>query len=315
MYFHLIFTFLAAVSGELINVQFEQNPQNYFDGTVKSFSKNYAREHIFGFNEEKACMLFKYGQKWKMYTEKFTTLERSEIFILAFPENDDNILPAICFEHNGHTYLIFKSNFTGQVFISREQNLKIISNFKFDNLKYDHQSKRLFLISNSIISEIELSYLEQFWLEQTTKDHSILKTYFISELEKNTTDFTFFDNHMYYILNGNVYKKQIGLNKNAIFIRKSNALVFNYLLYKHKETINLSKTPPILLYFLYLINTILIFIIAYVLKKAKILKRNGSSIDLSEYFDTVPPPIVMQSLTGYNSESGDQHPYKPRPQV
>lgn len=44
---------ISLSKGELINVRFIQNPRNFFDGDYKTFSKNFAREQMFGFNEEK----------------------------------------------------------------------------------------------------------------------------------------------------------------------------------------------------------------------------------------------------------------------
>lgn len=175
----------------------------------------------------------------------------------------------------------------------RGQNLKIIKNFKYDKLLYDHQSKRLFFIRYGLINEIELPYLEQFWFENEHKVYSILKTNFIAELPPNVTDYIIFDNNLFYIQNLDVYRLPIGDGMyNRKFITKSNAKTFTYLLYKTKSPVGLGKFPWH--YFLYMINVILICIAAYVLK---ILRSEHAlrSKEMSEYFDD-DMPVVMQSF-------------------
>ncbi|KAL3076222.1 hypothetical protein niasHT_038359 [Heterodera trifolii] len=180
------------------------------------------------------------------------------------------------FEYNGHSFTFFEDNESGETTIFRGHQHKIVQRLsKHGRIVFDHLSGRLFLIDKyqRRISEIELEYLEHWWLRKNQSSaHTILKSNFVAFLPPDKSDFTMVDNHVFVIRDQRIYKFYIG-----DYAKGNRALTF-------VTNSNDDAWIPIS----YLFNLFLIVLCTYILKQLRRVNRknplNGS--DSADYYSS-----------------------------
>ncbi|KAL3116262.1 hypothetical protein niasHT_002345 [Heterodera trifolii] len=195
---------------------------------------------------------------------------------------------------NVYTLHSYQNRESGETAIFRGHQQKIVQRLsKHGRVVFDHLSGRLFLIDKHQrrISEIELEYLEHWWLRKNQSSaHTILKSNFVAFLPPDKSDFTLVDNHVFVIRDQRIYEFHISDyakgNRALTFVTNSNDFRFNYLIYKPKdENINRGvfahlRMSDAWMPISYLFNLFLIILCTYILKQLRRVNRknplNGS---------------------------------------
>ncbi|KAL3119218.1 hypothetical protein niasHT_003505 [Heterodera trifolii] len=289
---------------ELINVDLTVDNQNYFDsGKYRTFSKDATAAQHFGYSWNTACRIEKCERdsEWAVSLQNVYTLHSYQSVFFEM-KSLVKMSPLACFEYNGHSFTFFEDSESGETTIFRGHQHKIVQRLsKHGRIVFDHLSGRLFLIDKyqRRISEIELEYLEHWWLRKNQSSaHTILKSNFVAFLPPDKSDFTMVDNHVFVIRDQRIYKFYIGDyakgNRALTFVTNSNDVRFNYLIYKPKDQnvrrgvfahLRMSDAwIPIS----YLFNLFLIVLCTYILKQLRRVNRknplNGS--DSADYYSS-----------------------------
>lgn len=280
----MLIIFLALilnVSGELLNYKIKINSPNYFDLNYIVISKNAASEKIFLYDDGTMCSIALSGRNIIAYTQKFTTFEKTYSNDFEISKHPNQLRIINCFNYNGHSYIIYKNKENDETVIIRgKNNFKIFETLKYDDLKFDYLSKKLYIINDYIIYNFYMEDFESFW--ETNTSYGAIRIDWASNLDFKTTDLIIIDDHIFIIKEGGIFKKKIH-DENYEFVTTTNSQKFNYIFYKSKSNTRWSETLNLYLLMVYGIEIFIIFIGVYILNCTKKIKKN------SEHF-----PILME---------------------
>ncbi|KAL3125857.1 hypothetical protein niasHT_000712 [Heterodera trifolii] len=297
---------------ELINVDLTVDNQNYFDsGKYRTFSKDATAAQHFGYSWNTACRIEKCERdnEWAISLQNVYTLHNYQSVFFKM-KSLVKMSPLACFEYNGHSFNFFEDRESGETAIFRGHQQKIVKRLsKHGRVVFDHLSGRLFLIDNHQrrISEIELEYLEHWWLRKNQSfAHTILKSNFVAFLPPDKSDFILVDNHVFVIRDQRIYKFHISDyakgNRALTFVTNSSDVHFNYIIYKPKDQdINRGvfahlRMSDAWMPISYLFNLFLIVLCTYILKQLRRVNQknplNGSGS--TDYYSN---PFIDDALS------------------
>ncbi|KAL3115086.1 hypothetical protein niasHT_017930 [Heterodera trifolii] len=309
---------------ELINVDLTVDNQNYLDsGNYRTFSKDATAQH-FGYSWNTVCRIEKCERdsEWAVSLQNVYTLHNYQSVFFEM-KSLIKMSPLACFEYNRHSFTFFEDRESGETAIFRGHQQKIVQRLsKHGRVVFDHLSDRLFLIDKhqKRISEIELEYLEHWWLRKNQSSaHTILKSNFVAFLPPDKSDFTLVDNHVFVIRDQRIYKFHIGDyvkgNRALIFVANSSDVRFNYLIYKPNDQNNNGgiiahlRMSDAWMPISYLFNLFLIVLCTYILKQLRRVNRksplNGSGG--SDYYSS---PFIDDAYSAQQQQLLQNMPYE-----
>lgn len=259
------------VNGELLNYKISIKTPNKFDENYIVLSKNAASENIYLFDDESMCSITLSGRNIVAYTQKFTTFEKSSSNNFEISKHPNQIRIINCFKYNGYSYIIYKNKETDEtVIIKGKNNFKIFETLKYDDIKFDYLTKKLYLINDFIIYNFYMEDFESFW--ETNTSYGAVRIDWASNLDFKITDLIIIDDHIFAIKDGGIFKKKIH-DKNYEYVTATNSEKFNYIFYKSKSVTKSSETSNFYLLVLYGMEILIIFIAVYILNCTKLIKK------------------------------------------
>lgn len=220
---------------KLIDAQIIQDQKNLFDNTYLIYSKKYHEQKIkiYGYDNQTVCLIDSIGDKiFISFESPYNYFATSKKLIM---NNSKQKYIQTCFNHNGHTFLIFK-NGNESTFI-RSGNEKILEfNIDYKKIIFDHIAGKLYMQIDYKIYKIDLDIIEKLWLK--TIPYKIrLKLEPIINLDPKWVDFIILNDTFFYINGHSIYKYFLDFNPSTIksfnpeFISNINSEFFNFLLF------------------------------------------------------------------------------------
>lgn len=281
---YIIGLMMACVSGEFIDYKITMNSPNYFDSKYIIVSKNYGDENIFGYDEDEACFIKVGPQNIIAYTQKMVSFEQTSGSLFENKRHPALIKIINCFKYNQNSYIIYKHlNNNESVIIKGKNNIKYFSNLNYEDIKYDYDSKNLYLIKNNMIYQVNMKNFEEIWKEIDNSLYGKIEIFQVSQLDNMTTDLIIMENNIFIIKQGMIYKRKLR-HSDYTFVGHTNSEKFNLIFFKPKYHSESSNPFNFYLIIPYIVEFIIIFIGLYIIKYTKLLKRNKN-----EHF-----PIFME---------------------
>lgn len=270
--FIILLTLTVITSGEVIEYKININPSNYFDSIYSTISKNSANEKIFGYDENNICFVQVTNRNIIAYTQNWQTFERTSDSLFEISRHPNQIKIINCFKFNRYSYIIYKYKDNNEIVMIKGKNNGKTLEISFDDIKYDYLSKKLYLINNSMIYDIEMNDFENIWKSTNKASDGYLKINLITTIDKTISDFLIIEDAIYIIKDNKIFKKKIE-EKDYNFVTTTNSLHFNYIFYKPNSDYNLGNSTNVYLLILYGMELLIIFIGLFVLNYSGIIKK------------------------------------------
>ena len=265
MFWLLIILFSRVNSFE---IQFS-NRSSYFDNSYFKIYQTSPYEKLYGFDKSRMCVLSRnIVSGWMVSIQPVNSVEKTGPTKISQYRDFD---PRACFFYNDHSYLIFQNK--NATSITRGWDQKIVTNFPFGELRFDHIETRLYLIQDNKIDEINLSSIEGMWISNNTN----LNYKTIGSMPSQYTDFMIVERKIYLINNKKIYRYDFGSNEILPkFVTNSDGELFTFSVFREYERIKISDSN-IWLFFLSIFDLIVLVICVSVIRFLKIRRRNNSS--------------------------------------
>lgn len=270
-----IFVFLINLAcSELIDYKISINSPNFFDKKYLILSKNYGDEKIFGYSDNEACFIQVNPRNLIAYTQELTTFKRSSSALFEFSAPHFKQIKIInCFNYNGNSYIIYKTKDKNEtIIIKGKSSKKYLSNFNYEDIKYDYIAKLLYLLKDNIIYEIDMESFERIWDSVDDLMYGNLKINQISRNDEKATDLIIIGGFIYIIKEGHIFKRKIN-KKDYKLVTATNSDKFNFLFFEPKLNIKLGDSSKLNNFIIYGLELILIIIGLYILNFTRLLKK------------------------------------------
>jgi hypothetical protein len=113
---------------------------------------------------------------------------------LLFPKDHIQFIqPQVCYKFSAYTFIITKHRMYNYTTIQRGSNARIIAEFKYDRLIYDHMKNKLFATHKGFLHAISPSDIDALWEKRTTE----LKIHKLFPLDSEIVDLIIQDGWMF----------------------------------------------------------------------------------------------------------------------